>query len=488
MLTNNHRDRASRLALIIGIAGIGVGLVGGFIAGAHPLYLGLMLVAVLLVALFFARFEQTVLGLLILRSSLDVFSAQQIPAVFAVGLDVLTVLYVIVQLLTGRTVHTDRYWWFLFAWVCLQGFWVVLLPLGGLGLNASYLLDSIREWIRIFTWVMVYLLIMQMKDKIHPEKVISSLFLALVAPITVALLQIFVPSILPPFLFPSEAASGLGASEGIRIGGTIGHPNGLVTMLLLFMALTYWKLNQSRSRLPWLILLGLQAFCFVSTKALFGLIMLTVFVVVLVAPKLDPIKLIGGILFIVIIIGLFASSDFGRERIASIANTPLLNPNIDISRAILLSQGDYNSFNWRLSQWHFLLNRATEYPYLGYGLGLSIPVAGNGLLPHNDYIRALIEGGIVGLGVYLLFLLGYGIRLTQLIRSAPVGSKQREMCNVMLAFFVSIPVAMITENIWGHTTLFFYWMTLMAVAGWNWNHQHPDRSNLSLNQKLQLSS
>ncbi len=475
MLTN-QRSTSVAIVLVV-LAGVSIGLGAGFLAGVQPRILYLVLLAVPVLVLFFTKFEQTVLGLLILRTALDPFSAQQIPAAFAIGLNALTLLYVTVRLLTGQRVRTDGFWWFFAGWVMLQGLWVILLPLGGLGLNASLLPDSIREWIRIFSWLMVYLLVMQLKDRLPPEKVISMLFLALVIPITVGLMQIFLPSLLPPLL-----SSGDG-----RIKATMGHPNGLVTLLLLFIGLTYWKLKHSRQRWPWFLLLGLLAFFYVSTKALFGLMIVSAFVLVLIVPRLSIANLIGGVLFLMLVIGLFASSEFGRERLASLADTPLLNPDIDISRAILLSQGDHNSFNWRLSYWNFLLNAWQQFPIFGYGLA-STAAIGNGFYAHNDYVRALVEGGIVGLVAFLVFLCTQGMRIVQLMQSSPPGSAQRDLCFILLAFFLSMPVGMITENIWSHTTLFFYWMTLMAIAGWKWNDLPSAKGTVSINSPRRLSS
>lgn len=477
MLTKQRSSPSSHLGLLIGLAGVVVGLVIGFLIGStKPIYLGLALGAIPFLFYFFTQFEQVVLGLLVLRTSLDPFSGQQIPAMFALGLDVLTILYVTVMLLRRQTVQTDRFWWFFAGWMLFQGLWVVLLSLGGLGLGAGYLSDSIREWIRLFSWLMVYLLVMQLKDRVPPAKVISVLFLALVAPVVVGLMQMFLPSVLPSFLSAQNYDAGSISSEGFRIKGTIGHPNGFVTLLLLFIGLTWWKLKQSRQSFVWLLLLGLLAFFYVSTKALFGLMMIATFVVVLVAPRLSPVNLIGGILFVVLVVGLFASTEFGRERLSSLANTPLLNPQIDVSRAILLSQSDNNSFNWRISQWYTLLNAWRQHPILGYGLGLSINVASNRLLPHNDYVRALVEGGIFGFVTFLVFLVAQGVRLIQLMLSAPPGSAQRDLCSILFAISLAIPVGMITENIWSHTTLFFYWFTLMAIAGWNWNEQPIENS------------
>jgi O-antigen ligase len=447
--THQRSSRFSLLGLLIGLAGVVFGVATGFFVGTKPLYLLLALAVVPVVFYFFTRFEQAVIGLLILRSALDPLSAQQIPALFAVGLDALTLLYAIAMLLRRRAIHTDGFWWFLASWIAFQGLWLILMPLGGLGLDASYLSSSIREWVRLFSWLMVYLLVMQLKDRLSPEEVISKLFFALVIPLTVGFTQIGTH----------------------RINATLGHSNTFATFLLLFIGLTHWKLGHSRPRWRWLLLLGTLAFFYVSTKALFSLIMLAVFILVLIAPRLNLANLIGGLILFALVIGLFMSTEFGQQRLESIANTPLLNPDIDISRAILLSQGDHNSFNWRLSHWHSLLQAWQQFPLFGYGIA-SAEAIGDGYLAHSDYVRALVEGGIVGLVGFLALLGAQGVRLMMLIWSAPQGSKQRRLCLMLLAMLFAIAVGMITENIWSHTTLFFYWWSLFAIAAWNWDEQH----------------
>lgn len=480
MLTNDPKSRFFRLSLWVGVIGVGVGLIVGLLAGTKPLLPVLALVALAAVVFFFARFEQAVLGLLLVRSSIDCLVSLQLPSVFGAGLNALSVLYITVMLLTRQKVQTDGFWWCLVGWWLVQGLWIILLPLGGLGFGGSYLPDSIREWIRLFSWLMIYLLVMQLKDRIPPEKVVSTLLWSLAIPITVALMQIFVPALLPGDLSlggGDNAASGP-ASEGSRIRGTMGHPNGFATYLLLSLGLTWWKLGESKQRLPWLLLLGLLAFFYVGTKALFSLMMLAVFVLVLLAPRLSISSLLGGVLLFGLVIALFGSTEFGQERLGSLSGTPLFNKDIDISRAILLSQGDNNSFNWRLSQWYLELSRWQQYPILGYGLGLSIPAAGNGFLPHNDYIRALVEGGILGLGIFLVFIATQIMRIVWLIRNAPPGSKQRNLCLTLMAIFLALPTAMITENIWSHTMFFLYWHSVLAVAGWDWNELPSTKSTL----------
>ena len=467
MLTNQRSTYFSLLALMLLIA-----VPIGFIAGANPMNLGLVFGAIPAVIFFFARFEQAVIGLLILRSALDPFSGQQLPAAFAIALNALTILYVVVQLLTRKRVRTDKFWWVFAAWVALQGLWLVLMYFGGLGLDASYLPISIREWVRILSWLMIYLLVMQLQDKMHPEQLVSKLFLALIVPSTVALMQIFVPFLLPAVFVGGGGDGGSPVESVSRINGTLGHPNTFATFLLLFFGLTLWKLGLAKERKwIWLSLLGMLAFLYASTKALFALGMLGVFLLVFIAPKLSVPKLVGGVLLFGIALALFGSTEFGQQRLASLANTPLLNPNIDISRAILLSTADGNSFNWRLAQWTFLIQAWQEHPIFGYGLATCKYLTTLVAYAHNDYVRALAEGGLVGFGAFLLFLMAQLIRLLQLFWIAPAGSGQRNLCLILIAVFVGTLMGMLTENIWSHTTLFFYWWTLIAVAGWNWDEK-----------------
>ncbi|MDX2099581.1 MAG: O-antigen ligase family protein [Leptolyngbyaceae cyanobacterium bins.59] len=454
------------------LTGLAIGAIVGLLAGIKPLLLGVGICAIVPLTFFFSNFELSILGLLVLRSSLDPFSKQQLPAAFALGVDVLAILYVVVQLLTRQPIKIDRFWWFLIGWMVLQGLWVVLLPLGGLGLDGSALPMALREWIRMFSWSMVYFLVMQLKDRVPPEKVINTLFLALIIPVLIGLLQQFVPSVLPPLLSASGEDFGAIADGKVRIRSTLGGANTFSTFLLLYIGLTWWRLERAINRLPWLLLLVTLAFLMVQTKTLVSLMMMSVFIGVMIVPRLSFLSLIGGFVLFALMIVFFGSTEFGQQRLGEIGNTPLLNRDIDLWRAILLSQGDGNSFNWRLAYWTQLLNSWQYHPILGYGLGLTIIVGGGTYFAHNDFVRALVEGGIIGFLTFLIFLGAQSGRLLYLMRSSLATHSQRNLCNVLFAFSIAIPVGMLTENIWTHTTLFFYWWTLVALAGWNWAELH----------------
>lgn len=455
---------------LIGLFGILLGLLLGLLVGMKPLYVGLILFVPAFVTFFFKNFELSVLGLLILRSALDPFSEQGLTSVFAIGLSALTLLYTVNQLLRKQIVHVDFFWCFFAAWVVLQGLWVLLLPLGGLGAGSERLPEAAREWVRVFSWLMAYLLTLQLKGRVRPEKFVSCLFLALVIPISVAFLQLIVPG----QLLPSFLAVNIN-QDGFRINGTLGVANTFVTFLILFIGLIYWKLSSVQNRLPWVLLLCTLVFFLVTTKVLVGVAMLVVLVVALVTPRLSLTNSIGAILLLTLMFGLFASTDFGRERLSSIAQTPLLNPDIDVSRAILLASFDQNSFNWRIAQWSSLIGHWKQFPLLGYGLQTSNSFEPMLAFAHNDYVRALVEEGIVGLSLFLSFLSIQLVRLLQLIYSPFTDKSQKRFCSVLLAFLLAAMVGMLTENIWSHTATFFYWFPMSAIAGWDWGQEVSEK-------------
>jgi O-antigen ligase len=474
MLTNQRSKNYSRLALLISLTGVVVGIGAGFLVGANSKLLVIALVGVAALVFFFTKFEQTVLGLLILRASLDPFSTQQVPAAFALGVNALTILYVVVHILTKRRIQTDKFFWLFAFWVALQGLWVVL-PALGWGLGPSLLATYLREWVRMFSWAMVYLLVMQLKDRIHPQKVVSALFWSLVIPVTAGFMQVFLPtSVLPSFLLCHT--DGMAVIDSC-ITSTLGHPSGFGTFLLLFISLTIWKLNHVKQGGWWLGLLAILAFLLVISKSFTSLIMFVIFIIALITPKLNLIKLISGVIFLGMVLGFFLSTEIGQERVSSLFETPLFNPNMDISRTILLSFGDGNSFNWRIAQWTFLLQSWQQSPILGYGLATSPYLSlFAGYYAHNDYVRFLAEGGIIGFSLFLMLLGMQLIRLIQLLRSSEPGSPRQNLCSIMICIFVAIVVGMSTDNIWNHTTLFFYWWLILAVLGWNWENNY-DYSN-----------
>ncbi len=453
----------------------------GFAAGLAPALSIVMAVGVVGAIAGLLAFEYSIFGLLILRSGIDAFSRQQIPAVFAVGLDAIAIGYFVILLLQKKDIRINQFGLFFAGFCLVQSLWVVLVGLGGLG-GVGSVSDSIREWVRLFSWCMLYWLIMQFRDRIEPQKLVQLLFWSLCIPLVVAVVQMIIPTSLPVDISPLVSSGGPpGESEGLRIRGTIGHPNAFATFIFFFIGLTYWKLTNSPKKLLWAGLLVTLAGFYVTAKALFSLGMLAVFLIFIGARSISPLRAVGLSVFFLLVLLVFGSSEFGQGRLESITNTPLLNPDIDLWRAIVLSKSDYNSFNWRLSQWTDLIGTWRHSPWLGYGLGLDRALVANDLPPHNDYIRWLVNGGIVGFTTMMAFWGAQYAHLISIMRRKTLVPEQKNLCYVMIAMLTSVLFGMITENIWDHTMLFFYWYVLMAVVSWDWN---PPSQSSSTNVSL----
>lgn len=412
---------------------------------------------------------QIVLGVLLLRSALDLYSGKSVPAAFAIAVDLLVFVYIGRQLILRQPIHTDRFWWLLIGWVGLQSIWVILLPLGGLGGTPYMAYDAMREWVRFFSLAMVYLLVMQLRDRIPPDRLASILLLSLVIPMILAVLQIARVD-LPGFL-QSDVGWKDFTGTGDRINSTLGHYNSFATFCLLFIALSLWRMQMSKKPLLWALLVGGLLYCLIATKSLTGLVMLLVFGALYFLPRLKGKGFLGA-LALAVTLFILLSSELGQERLVELNKTPLLNPDLSFGRAAALQAADMkefrNSFNWRLLQWRDLLSDWQRYPLLGYGLGSTKELSVFNTTSHNDYMRFLVEEGLVGFGLFLLFLFAQVARVLQVMRQSRPGSPQRALCGVLFPYSIAMLVGMAAGNVMVHTAMFFYWWTLLALLDWPW--------------------
>jgi O-antigen ligase len=439
-------------------------VVMGIAAATKPQMLILGVVAAFGIVLLLKKFEFSILSLLIIRSCLDPFSKYQLASVLALVIDAITICYVLGCLLLHKKIKSD--WWMIFilCWILLTALWPLATFLGWLPKESEALSLGIREWIRVASYGAIYTLVMQLRDRIPGQKLLSYLLLSLVVPVSVAFGQLYFPAFLTSIWYELRPFEELGHT---RIYGTLGHPNTFAAYLLLMGSLSWWK-YRSTAHKRWLALLGVLAFVYLKTNSLAGIAMVLVLIAVLGLPRLSFKSFALGILAITLALGIFISTDVGRERIDTLQQTPLLNGDFSISKAINLSYVDGNSFSWRIAQWSYLIKAWEHAPLFGYGLGTTelLTPFHNGA--HNDFIRALAETGLIGLFMFLVLWTALFVRIADVWRQAPPGSSRKELCLVMLAVYAAITVGMTTEHYWQTTAFYFYWFTIIAVAGWKW--------------------
>ncbi|AGY58645.1 O-antigen ligase family protein [Gloeobacter kilaueensis] len=438
------------------VVSIGIGVA----AARSPLLLAAFFVAAIGVSFLARHFTIAVLVLLTIRSSLDPFGRWQLASLLALGIDAILAFYVLGCLLLHRPIKGD--WWgiFLLLWVAAMSFWPVASYLGWLGEEPPEAFGlCLREWIRFVSYAGVYWLVMQLRDTISPQRVLDWLLLSLVAPTSVAFAQLALPIAALPYELRVYMHN--------RIYGTLGHPNTLAVYLVLMAGLVWWKYATSH-RKRWLALLALLGFLFINTNSLSGIAMLPVLVGMVALPRLNLKGLVGAAIALTLVLGIFANTDMGRERLNALRQTPILNGDFNLGKAARLAHLDDNSFAWRIAQWSYLVRAWEQAPVLGHGLGTTAILTPYRNDSHNDFVRALAETGAVGFCLFVLMWGTLSVRVLSLWRGALPDSPQRELCWVLLSIYCATTVGMLAEHYWQTTTFFFYWWAALAVAGWPW--------------------
>jgi putative inorganic carbon (HCO3(-)) transporter len=123
-----------------------------------------------------------------------------------------------------------------------------------------------------------------------------------------------------------------------------------------------------------------------------------------------------------------------------------------------------NSLAWRLDYWTEVLPLARANPLTGIGLNMTQYNTSAAKQPHNDFIRAYVETGVIGLGAYLAML----VALVGLGRRAVRASTPRTLERGVAAGFLGCAVAFVavslTANVISNVVNLWYLFTFAAAA------------------------
>jgi O-antigen ligase len=152
-----------------------------------------------------------------------------------------------------------------------------------------------------------------------------------------------------------------------------------------------------------------------ATFSLDGLASLLVMLIVFGALRPGSSKIrLGTYAMVGIIVIAFMATPLGAERISQETETKVGPASAHIQAS--------TSLGWRFYKWGTLITKWEENPLFGKGLGTTTSAEGNevettaGHAPHNEYLRYLVETGVVGLAILLWAALILVRRLAQLRR------------------------------------------------------------------------
>jgi O-antigen ligase len=116
----------------------------------------------------------------------------------------------------------------------------------------------------------------------------------------------------------------------------------------------------------------------------------------------------------------------------------------------------------RMEMWDMLWTSAVRTPILGQGPGSSSLIIDYYFTtpgvahPHNDYLRLFHDLGLVGLGLWVVFQFGAGVRLFKHARADARGKLPHHGCHLVpLLGLIGLAVSMATDNAFGYAFVMY---------------------------------
>jgi O-antigen ligase len=236
--------------------------------------------------------------------------------------------------------------------------------------------------------------------------------------------------------------------EVSRIRGTFVHSNSFATFLVIVavMALALRPHLRGWSRLAANVTFALSATLTLFTYARGAWIAL-VLGMILIGVCQDR-RLLGLVIVAIFAVAIFVPSVSTRLS--------------DLNKPRVEGRGDPNSLAWRVSYWGRLLPMTAENPITGIGLDEVVRRTPEKLMPHNSFVQALVETGVVGLTCLLGLIFSTGRALRDAIRGAPPGLA-RGMAIGAAAAGLGWLSQLISENLLTQAAIYWY---LVAPIAW----------------------
>jgi O-antigen ligase len=198
--------------------------------------------------------------------------------------------------------------------------------------------------------------------------------------------------------------TGLLIAGHLRSNGTFVHPNAAAIFFAIAAVVSLWRYIDNGRRPSDALFAVIYVIAIISTYSITGLFSLLVMLITFGALRPGAFRMkLGACAVAGVAVIAFLATPLGAERIAN-----------ETSSNLSAARGTANtSFAWRLYKWGTLIPEWEQSPFLGQGLGATVTSEGTsendvaGFVPHNEYLRYLVETGVVGLTILLgtLFML-----------------------------------------------------------------------------------
>lgn len=331
-----------------------------------------------------------------------------------------------------------------------RGFWPIALFVGFGFFSLTYsvaTLATMTEIVRLGSLLGLFFVAQVMiRQEQDFRTVISGLLLGLVLPSAVGFFQVL-------------TGNGLTFAESVnRAYGTFGHPNvfAFYLVLTIFTILGLYAHGKRYTGIhPITVVLFTVLLLLTQTRgAWLGLVVGLGFVGLV---RYRQALVVGSIVLLTILV------------ILPLLSASLTSAGIDIKRQPIIGQLverqlNTSSFDWRVEVWDDMKDRFFERPLFGFGLG-SFPtlrqlqvfdVYDQGIGAHNDYLRLLVELGLIGCVLYALVLVSW-LRAMRAITRHWSGERL-----FMMGFFLAFLVMSYFDNLLQATPVMWAFMILLG--------------------------
>lgn len=433
---------AAAVALAVALAlNTGLGATGGGARATIILPVAFVGVAALAwVALH--RFEWFVLLLLVGRSSLD---AVKIGGASGGALDPASLLAVLFLVSAGFWLAAQRQADGPLPRTSLHWGFAALLSAETLSVIGSG--DAVRsalEVMRMASVAAMFLVVVRLRASGTPRRPI----------LTACLLSTVFPLVYSGFGLLTGNASAEVKGSFTRITSTFQQSNTFsrFLMLQLLLAIAVYRHVSGRARLALGLLIAAGATALVLTYTRSG--WMGTAAGLMVVGVLQSRRLLVGVLAVVVVAVVAIPSV--SERIGEVAGAPT-------ATAPVAGTNGGDSLDWRFQYWGEVLPLADQNPVTGIGLNMTQSMTDAQKQPHNDFLRAYVEMGLVGLAAYLLFVTSLLRVAVHSVRSARPGIG-RGLAVAFAACAAGYILVSFVANVLGSVVVLWYLATFAALA------------------------
>jgi O-antigen ligase len=152
------------------------------------------------------------------------------------------------------------------------------------------------------------------------------------------------------------------------------------------------------------------------------------------------------------------------------ATSPSVGHRLDqLTAANTAVSGSESGLDWRLGHWADVAKLTARNPLTGIGPDVVVRRIADHQPPHNDYLRALVELGVVGFVAYVgLVAALIGIAVGAQRRAE--GARARIVALACVGVITAYVVSSFAANLLGQVVLLWYVFALAAAAAWVARH------------------